>query len=223
MTDVSARIALVGDDLHAGGVGGFFERVVDEIAPGVVIADIADRLDAGCSHPLDHGFHHHGRWLRNGNHPRAGVARYVSGRCQCDQWDFQFVRDRGDCERCRRGARAHQNVDLVLLDQLAGIARTGRRIGGIIELNGFDFDAVDLAFVDEACGKTFGIGNPDRGAGTGHRGYQANSDVCGHGREGYHRGDGRNGGETQGMQHAHLPNRRRKANNHARSPSVARM
>ena len=28
---VGARIALVGDNLHAGWIGGFFERVVDEI------------------------------------------------------------------------------------------------------------------------------------------------------------------------------------------------
>ena len=218
---VGARIALVGDDLHAGRIGGLFERVVDKIAPGVVIADITHRLDAARGHPLHHRIHHHGRRLRNGNHPGAGVARHVSGRRQRDQRDFQFVRDSGDCERGRRGARAHQHVDLVLLDQLAGVARAGRRIGGVVKLNRFDFDAVDLVLIDNAGGQTLRIRNADRGAGAGHRSDQPDRDVSGGGRKGYHRGHGHRGGETHRMEHAHLPNWRRKANNHARSPSVA--
>ena len=201
---VGARIALVGDDLHAGRIGGFFERVVDEIAPGVVVADIADRLDAARGHPLHHRFHHHRRRLRNGNHPGAGIARHVSGRRQRDQRDFQFVRDRGDRERGRRGAGAHQHIDLVLLDQLAGVAGAGRRIGGIVELNRFDFDAVDLVLVDKARGETLRIRNADRGARAGHRSDQPDRNVSSGGREGHHRGD--------------RSPRRRNAQNGARAP-----
>ena len=48
VTEVSARaIALVGQDLYAGGIRGLFQAVINQIAPAVAVADIADRLDAG--------------------------------------------------------------------------------------------------------------------------------------------------------------------------------
>ena len=75
-------------------------------------------------------------------------------------------------------------VKAVQLDDASDPSTGTRDARKLIEQNGYGFDAVDLVFVDEACGKTFGIGNPDRGAGTGHRGYQADGDVGCHGREG---------------------------------------
>ena len=41
----------------------------------------------------------------------------------------------GDRDRGRRGAGADQHVDLVLLDQFAGVARAGRRVGGVVKLH----------------------------------------------------------------------------------------
>ena len=135
---VGARIALVGDDLHAGRIGGLFERVVDKIAPGVVIADIADRLDAARGHPLHHRIHHHGRRLRNeiiqepaspGTSP-VGVSAISGTFSSCETAAIASV--------VGVAPGAHQHVDLVLLDQLAGVARAGRRIGGVVKLNRFD-------------------------------------------------------------------------------------
>ena len=74
-------------------------------------------------------------------------------------------------------AGADQHVDFVLFDQLAGVARGGRRVGRVVELNQIELDAVDLVLVGDAGRHPLGIGNADRGARTGHGGDEADIDV----------------------------------------------
>ena len=71
---VGAGITLVGQHFDASRAGIFHQRVVDQIAPGVGEADVADRLDALFLHLIDDRADHQRCGLRNGHHPGAILA-----------------------------------------------------------------------------------------------------------------------------------------------------
>ena len=77
------------------------------------------------------------------------------------------MRDGVDRKRDRSAAGTEQDVDLVLFDQLARVARAGRGIGSVVKLNRLDLDAIDFVFIGDACGDALGIRDADRCARSG--------------------------------------------------------
>ena len=122
---IGTRIALVGEDLDAGGRGRLGQRAIDQIAPCVAEADIADALDAGLLHLPDHGRNHQRRRLRNADRPETAVT-LASGRRQRrngNERDFLFDGDRRHGDGSGDARCPDQHIDLLFLDKLAGTAR----------------------------------------------------------------------------------------------------
>ena len=145
--------------------------LVDEIPPGVGIADVAEPLHAVLLDAVGDGLDHQRGRLSHAQHPAQAVVRDGRrDRRYREVRNLQLVGDGGDRVggRSRRGSDQH--VDLVLLDELACVARRGGRIGAVVELNYADRFAADLAHIFLRRRDPAAVGNADRRGGAAQRG-----------------------------------------------------
>ena len=116
--------------------------------------------------------------LRDRDAPLIGaVADVHLDRRDGDHRNFEFLGHRHHGDGGGGGRRADQQVDLVLFDQLAGIARRRGRIGAVVELDHGDLLATDGRLILEPGLDPLGIGNADRGSVPAQRGHEADLDL----------------------------------------------
>src|SRR5690606_34210860 len=132
-----------GNDLDVGPGDGFLELVEGEIAPGVGKTDIANRFDLAVDHVVDDALDHQTGRLHSGKHPRL-----VAG--------WRYVRRHDDQRRLAGGDRfghgggksnhhrPDDHVNLVLGNQLAGVAYRRGGVGGIVQRDHGDLLAVEF-------------------------------------------------------------------------------
>jgi len=112
---------------------------------------------------INDALHQQWRRLRRLNDPRPAVAgRHRGDRRHRDHGHLHLDRGRRHRQRLRGSRGPDQDVDLVLLGKLAGIARGGRRVGPVVELNDADLLTADLSDIGLAGSDPLGVRNPDR-------------------------------------------------------------
>ncbi|MEY9398681.1 hypothetical protein ABIF66_009496 [Bradyrhizobium japonicum] len=174
---VGAGIALVGLNLDVTGGFGGLGAVVDEVAPGIGEADIADVLHAVAFHAVGHDLHEERGRLRHRHHPLLRRIRQLADRRDRDHRHFQLARHRRHRDGRGRRGRADQEVDLLFFHQLARIAGRGRRVGAVVELDQANGLAVDGLLVLIGGIDAAPIGDADRRAVAAQRGDEADGDV----------------------------------------------
>ena len=188
---IRARITLVGRELDVAALFSRLAASIDEIAPSVGKADVADIVHLVALHAVGDDLGHQHRRLRNRDRPLlGGIRRLDLDRRDRDHGNAEFVGDRRHRDRPRRSGGADQNIDLLFLDQLARIARRGGRIGAVVELDHRHGLGTDLALVFLRGFHPIGVGNAKRRSWTAERGDEAQFDFGLRRRGDQQRGDG---------------------------------
>jgi hypothetical protein len=144
---IVARVAFVGDDADAGLLGHRHEYLVPVLAIRVVEADEADRLHAVLRHVRQQRAGDEVVVLRRLEHPALlGIERLDDARRAHGGHHRNFgLRDEiEDRQRIRRGRRADQRVDVVLLDELLDVLHGARGVSAVLELHVLDGRVTDL-------------------------------------------------------------------------------
>ena len=174
---IDARVALVRHHLDAVFAFGRLGAVVDEIAPRIGEADVADVLHLVALHPVGDDLDQQRGRLRDRNPPLIRGVRLPDHRRDRDHRHLQLGRDRHHGDGRRRRGGADQQVHLLFLDQLARIAGCGRGIGAVVELDQANFFAADFILVFDRRRDAAPVRDADRGAVSAQRRHESDRDV----------------------------------------------
>ncbi len=174
---VDAGVALVGQHLDAVVGFGCLGAVVDEIAPSVGEADIADVFHGVALHAVGDDLDQQRGGLRNGDRPLIGRIRLSDQRGDGNHRHLQLGRDRHHRDGRRGGCGADQEIDFLFLDQLARVAGRGGGIGAVVELDQPDLLAVDLALVFHGGLDAASVRDADRGARSTERRHESDRHI----------------------------------------------
>ena len=139
---IGAVVALAGNDIDAFLLRDLIEGIPVQIAPAIGKADESDGLHVVLLHVLDDGGNHDRDRVRQVEYPRQFRFRDqhrrepICGVLASTATSLMAVAVIG------RG-RAQDNVDLVLVDELARILHRGGRIGGVVQQNPSDRHAAE--------------------------------------------------------------------------------
>ena len=171
---IRSRIALVGEQFDVAARFRGLAACIDEIAPSVGKADVADIVHLVALHAVGDDLGHQHRRLRHCDRPLlGGIGRFDLDRRNRDHGYAELVCDRRHGDRAGRGCGADQNVDLLFFHQLARIARRGGGIRAVVELDQRHGLVADLGLVFPRGLHAVGVGNAERCGRSAERGYEA--------------------------------------------------